>query len=126
MCLGTFGRLARSLATCFCFARVRILAERFLFHRTQFPVKYKTALGKRSCLHFPRVVFMWLTQSSDFKPVSNTPYRLNILRFRRVELDLLTDLLNMHGNRRDISQRLHIPDLAEEFFLGKYMVRVLC
>ena len=69
---------------------------------------------------------MWLTQSSDFKPVSNTPYRLNILRFRRVELDLLTDLLNMHGNRRDISQRLHIPDLAEEFFLGKYMVRVLC
>ena len=32
----------------------------------------------------------------------------------------------MHGNRRDISQRLHIPDLAEEFFLGKYMVRVLC
>ena len=68
---------------------------------------------------------MWLIQSSDFKPVSNAPYRLNILRFRRVELDLLTDLLNMHGNRRDISQRLHIPDLAEEFFLGKYMVRVL-
>ena len=81
---------------------------------------------KRSCLRFPRVVFMWLIQSSDFKPVSNAPYRLNILRFRRVELDLLTDLLNMHGNRRDISQRLHIPDLAEEFFLGKYMVRVLC
>ena len=26
MCLGTFGRLARSLATCFCFARVRIPA----------------------------------------------------------------------------------------------------
>ena len=25
MCLGTFGRLARSLATCFCFARVRII-----------------------------------------------------------------------------------------------------
>ena len=89
-------------------------------------MKYKTALGKRSCLRFPRVVFMWLTQSSNFKPVSNAPYRLNILRFCRVELDLLTDLLNMHGNRRDISQRLHIPDLAEEFFLGKYMVRVLC
>ncbi len=103
MSLGTFERLARSLATCFCFARVRILAERFIFHRTQFPMKYKTALGKRSCLRFPRVVFMWLTQSSYFKPVSNTPYRLNILRFRRVELDLLTDLLNMHSNRRDIS-----------------------
>ena len=73
-----------------------------------------------------RSVFMRLIQSSDFKPVSNAPYRLNILRFRRVELDLLTDLLNMHGNRRDVSQRLHIPDLAEEFFLGKYMVRVLC
>ena len=59
---------------------------------------------------------MRLIQSSDFKPVSNAPYRFNILRFRRVELDLLTDLLNMHGNRRDVSQRLHIPDLAEEFF----------
>ena len=41
MCLGTFSRRARSLATCFCFARVRILAERFLFHRTQFPMKQK-------------------------------------------------------------------------------------
>ena len=41
MCLGTFKRLARSLATCFCFARVRIPAMRFLFHRTQFPMKQK-------------------------------------------------------------------------------------
>ena len=67
---------------------------------------------------------MWLTQSSDFKPVSNAPYRLNILRFRRVELDLLTDLLNMHGNRRDISLRLHIPDLAKQLFFRIHMIRM--
>ena len=29
-CALAFGRLARSLATCFCFAQVRILAERFI------------------------------------------------------------------------------------------------
>ena len=45
MCLGTFGRLARSLATCFCFARVRILAERLLFHRTKFPMKQQKNPG---------------------------------------------------------------------------------
>ena len=76
-------------------------------------MKYKTALGKRSCLRFPRVVFMWLTQSSDFKPVSDTPDRLDILGFRGIELDLLADLLDMHGNGRDITDGLHIPDLAE-------------
>ena len=32
----------------------------FIFHRTQFPMKYKTALGKRSCLRFPRVVLCGL------------------------------------------------------------------
>ena len=44
MYLDTFGHLARSLATCFCFARVRILAERLLFHRTQFPMKQQGRL----------------------------------------------------------------------------------
>ena len=125
MCLGTFGRLARSLATCFCFARVRILAEHFIFHRTQFPMKYKTALGKRSCLRFPRVVFMWLIQSSDFKPVSNAPYRLNILRLGRIKLDLLPDFLDMHRHRGDISDRLHIPDLIKQLFFCIYMVWIL-
>ena len=69
---------------------------------------------------------MRLIQLSDLKPVPHAPDRLNILRFRRVKLDLLADLLDMHGNRRDVSQGLHIPDLAEELFLGKYVVRVLC
>ena len=50
---------------------------------------------------------------SNFKPISNSPDRFNILRFRRIKLDLLPDLLNMHRNRSNISHRLHIPDFPE-------------
>ena len=32
----------------------------------------------------------------------------------------------MHRYGRNISNRLHIPDLAEQFFLCKYMIRILC
>ena len=39
MCLDTFSRLRRSLATSTLYAAVRILAERFLLYRKQFPVK---------------------------------------------------------------------------------------
>jgi hypothetical protein len=39
MCLGTFSRLRRSLATSTLYAAVRILAERFYFTGKQFPVK---------------------------------------------------------------------------------------
>ncbi len=42
MCLGTFSRLARSLATSTLYAAVRILAERFILYRKAFPVKYKS------------------------------------------------------------------------------------
>ena len=50
---------------------------------------------------------------SNFKSVSNPPDRFNILRLRRIKLDLFPDLLNMHRNRSNISHRLHIPDLPE-------------
>ena len=50
---------------------------------------------------------------SNFKSVSNSPDRFNILRFCRIKLDLLPDLLNMHRNRSNISHRLHIPDFPE-------------
>ena len=39
MCLGTFSRLRRSLATSTLYVAVRILAERFYFTGKQFPVK---------------------------------------------------------------------------------------
>ena len=32
----------------------------------------------------------------------------------------------MHRNRCNVSDGLHIPDLTEQFFLGIYMIRVLC
>ena len=42
MCLGTFSRRARSRMRHFHIARVRILAEHFLFHRMNFPMKQKS------------------------------------------------------------------------------------
>jgi hypothetical protein len=41
MCLGTFSRLRRSLATSTLYATVRILAELFFFTGKQFPVKQR-------------------------------------------------------------------------------------
>ena len=58
--LGTFSRRARSLATCFCFARMRILAERFLFHRTQFPMKQEDGQAEKE-----RHTFLHTAQTSD-------------------------------------------------------------
>ena len=65
MCLGTFSRRARSLATWFLFARVRIHAERFLFHRTHFPMKRKNA-GNNGYSTFPAfaIFFSYLSASS--------------------------------------------------------------
>ena len=80
MCLGTFSRRARSLATCFCFARVRILAERFLFHRTHFPMKQKTRL---LCFQRRRAIFTRVTTSVHLCLAAQTstgtfiPYRYN-------------------------------------------------
>ena len=62
---------------------------------------------------------------SHFKPISNSPDRLNILRLGRIKFDLLTDLLDMHGNRRNVADGLHVPDLIKELFLRKYMVGIL-
>ena len=59
------------------------------------------------------------------KPVPNPPYRLNILRFGRVKLYLLANLLNMHRYSGNVSNGLHIPYLAEQLLFGKHMVRVL-
>ena len=61
-----------------------------------------------------------------FEPVAYSPDCFDILRLGCIELNLLTDLLNMHRYGRNISNRLHIPDLAEQFFLCKYMIRILC
>ena len=59
------------------------------------------------------------------KPVPNPPYRLNILRFGRVKLYLLTNLLNMHRYSGNVPNGLHIPYLAEQLLFGKHMVGVL-
>ena len=56
MCLGTFSRLRRSLATSTLYAAVRILAERFLLYREAISCKVKKAFvpvtGRR--LHYHR------------------------------------------------------------------------
>ena len=32
----------------------------------------------------------------------------------------------MHGDSRNIADRLHIPDLAKQLFLREYVIRILC
>ena len=54
MCLGTFSRLRRSLATFTLYVAVRILAERFCFTGKQFPVKQKIRRVRYSANHEPR------------------------------------------------------------------------
>ena len=62
----------------------------------------------------------------NLKAVSHAPNRLDILRLRCIKLNLLTNLLDVDSDCSDIANRLHIPYLVKELFLGKYMVRVLC
>ena len=56
MCLGTFSRLRRSLATSTLYAAVRILAERFLLYRKAISCKVKedgSFCGNRPPNFFP-------------------------------------------------------------------------
>ena len=61
----------------------------------------------------------------NLKAVSHAPNRLDILRLRCIKLNLLTNLLDMHRYCCNIPNRFHIPDLIKQFFLCKYMVRIL-
>ena len=58
------------------------------------------------------------------KPVTNAPYSLYVLWIRCVKFNLLSDLLDMNSNRGYISYAVHIPYLAEQLILGKYLVWV--
>ena len=59
------------------------------------------------------------------KSVSYTPDCLNILWFCGIVLNLLTNLLNVNGDCCNVSDGIHIPDFAEQLFLGIYMVWML-
>ena len=52
MCLGTFSRLRRSLATSTLYAAVRILAERFLLYREAISCKVKKFLRRETFITF--------------------------------------------------------------------------
>ena len=60
------------------------------------------------------------------KPISHTPNGLDVLGLGGVSFNLLTNLLNVYGYGSDITDGIHIPNFAEQFFLGVYVVRVLC
>ena len=75
-------------------------------------------------------LILFYTKSSvisilHLKPIPNPPDRLNILRLRRIELDLLADLFNMHRHGGDVTDGFHVPDLAEQLLLGEHVVGVL-
>ena len=63
--------------------------------------------------------------SLHLKPVPNPPDSLNILGLGRIKFNLLPYLLDMHRYSSNIANGFHIPDLTEQFLLGKHMVRIL-
>ena len=62
----------------------------------------------------------------NLEAVPNTPNRLNILGLCGILFNLLTDLFDMHCNGGNVTDGVHIPDLSEQFFLGKHMIGILC
>ena len=59
MCLGTFPRLRRSLATSTLYAAVRILAERFLLYRKAISCKAKKTVSELSVLSLSYVGYFF-------------------------------------------------------------------
>ena len=59
-----------------------------------------------------------------FKSIPHTPNCFDILRIRSIKFNLLTNLFNMNGNGRNVTDRIHIPDFTEEFFFRIYMIRI--
>ena len=74
MCLGTFSRLRRSLATSTLYAAVRILAERFLLYRKAISCKVK-----KSGRYYPRPDFPASTLFLFFVPVHSARVYLTFL-----------------------------------------------
>ena len=60
-----------------------------------------------------------------FKSISHAPDRLDILGMCGIKLHFFTDLLDMHCNSSNITDRIHITDLSEQFLLGKNIVGIL-
>ena len=52
-----------------------------------------------------------------FEAIPHSPYCLNILRLRRIEFNLLANLLDVDRYGRDVTDRLHVPDLTEQLVL---------
>ena len=59
MCLGTFSRLARSLATIYSFARVLIVSAFCVIgNSSEFPITQKTTASSVTCLQISAAVFL--------------------------------------------------------------------
>ena len=103
MCLGTFSRRARSLATCFLFARVRTHAERFLFHRTHFPMKQKKKPD-----FLVRLTHRVLRRRNLTSLLLHSP-RLNAKKLQAISIPVL-----LIAGTRDLIKTSHSRWLAEQ------------
>ena len=52
-----------------------------------------------------------------FEAIPHAPDCLNVLRLRRIEFNFLANLLNVYRDGRDVTDRLHVPDLTEQLVL---------
>ena len=124
MYLGTFSRRARSLATCFCFARVRIICTLVPFcvigNSKEFPITQKTVV------HFCTTVFFTYLQNCTL----NFFYSLSFI-LQEITSSFLSLTITFWLSPRPISNsqlhvllRFHLCPIYLVVFKGSYYLRM--
>ena len=124
MYLGTFSRRARSLATCFCFARVRIIGTLVPFcvigNSKEFPITQKTVV------HFCTTVFFTYLQNCTL----NFFYFLSFI-LQEITSSYLSLTISFWLSPRPISNsqlhvllRFHLCPIYLVVFKGSYYLRM--
>ena len=124
MCLGTFSRRAWSLATCFCFARVRIIGTLVPFcvigTSKEFPITQKTVI------HFCTTVFFTYLQNCTL----NFFYSLSFI-LQEITSSYLSLTITFWLSPRPISNsqlhvllRFHLCPIYLVVFKGSYYLRM--
>ena len=124
MYLGTFSRRARSLATCFCFARVRIIGTLVPFcvigNSKEFPITQKTVV------HFCTTVFFTYLQNCTL----NFFYSLSFI-LQEITSSFLSLTITFWLSPRPISNsqlhallRFHLCPIYLVVFKGSYYLRM--
>ena len=124
MCLGTFSRRARSLATCFCFARVRIIGTLVPF--CVIWNSRKVHITQKTVVHFCTTVFFIYLQNCTL----NFFYSLSFI-LQEITSSYLSLTITFWLSPRPISNsqlhvllRFHLCPIYLVVFKGSYYLRM--